>query len=118
VGPWSAGRRIATATGCGFHRGAGPGLTMSPGVSLPSTMAAGWLLAAFGAGCRLRRELWLAWPMCDRCTRQLSLLGLAAPIGALRYPLAAHQRVWRGSRSGRVTFIARRTASASATWSV
>jgi hypothetical protein len=40
----------------GFLRGAGLGLMTRPGDSLPSTTAAGWLLAACGAGCRLRRE--------------------------------------------------------------
>ena len=45
-----AGRRIATVTGPGSLPGAGPGLTISPGDSLPSTMAAGFPTAEVGMG--------------------------------------------------------------------
>jgi hypothetical protein len=52
-----AGSRIARATGRMSHPGVGPGSTMPPGDSHPSTMAAGSRSADAGAGRRVRSPL-------------------------------------------------------------
>src|SRR5438105_5000387 len=92
-------------TGCGSSPGAGLGLTMLLGDSLPATMVAGSITADIGAGSRDRS-------LCVLSTHPRWSPGSAAVTGVSAFPSAA---AWDGSRLVMVNLIYRHTLSAGIT---
>src|SRR6266403_424649 len=114
--PSLVGRLIATATGCGFRPGAGPGSMMLPGALRHSITAAGLPSAEFGAGCLVRHAQLLVWPTYARFTPPRSSPGLEGRTLAWASGLAeAVESAWPGSHLPRVKSTCLLTASAAPT---